>query len=119
MGYRRMAVYEKSYAAALEIYQISKSYPKEELYAMTSQIRRSAVSIPLNIAEGYGKRESQAEFRRFLMMAIGSDDEVKVLLEFAKDLKYISESEYTEMRRKYVEIGKMLTSMVKTIEANI
>ena len=114
-GYQDLQVYVKSYAAALAVYEMAKGYPKEERYAMTDQIRRAALSIPLNIAEGYGKRSSQAEFRRFLLMAIGSSDEVNVLLDFAKDLGYICESEYSEKKKKYEEVGKMLNSLIHRV----
>ena len=112
-----MKVYEKSYAAALAVYEMSKGYPQEEKYAMCDQIRRAALSIPLNIAEGYGKRSSQAEFRRFLLMSIGSSDEVNVLLDFANDLGYISEAVYAEQKSKYEEVGKMLNSLIQRIES--
>ena len=119
MEYRKLTVYERSYSAALMIYRISTQYPKEEMYALQSQIRRAATSIPLNIAEGYSKRESQAEFRRYLMMAIGSSDEISVLLDFAKDLGYISENEYTGAKAEYAEIGRMLNGLIKAIGRNI
>ena len=114
-GYQDLQVYVKSYAAALAVYEMAKGYPKEERYAMTDQIRRAALSIALNIAEGYGKRSSQSEFRRFLLMAIGSSDEVNVLLDFAKDLGYICESEYSEKKEKYEEVGKMLNSLIHRV----
>ena len=112
-------MYEKSYKAALSIYRVSKDFPKEEMYGLTSQIRRAAVSIPLNIAEGYAKRESQSEFKRFLMMAIGSNDEVSVLLDFSKDLGYITEDLYEKGIAEYIKIGKMLTELIKTVSEKI
>ena len=80
-----MAEYEKSYRATLEIYRLSEKFPERERYGMSDQIRRAAMSIPLNIAEGYGKRESAAEFKRYLRMAMGSANEVQVLLDFARE----------------------------------
>ena len=94
---------------------MTERYPKEEIYGMTSQIRRAATSIPLNIAEGYAKRESQAEFKRYLMMALGSSDETQVLLQFARDLKYIDQATYEEAKEKYKEIAKMLNTLVRKI----
>ena len=116
MGYEDLQIYEKSYKAALSIYRISNKFPKEEIYALTSQIRRAATGIPLNIAEGYSKRESQAEFKRFLMMAMGSSDEIQVLLRFAKDLRYITEEEYTKGYATYKEISKMLNGMLNALK---
>ena len=116
MGYCELKVYEKSYKSALAIYKVSKEFPKEELYGLTSQIRRAATSIPLNIAEGYAKRESQAEFKRYLMMALGSSDEMQVLIDFAKDLGYILEDVYTKAKAEYKETAKMLNRMVKQLQ---
>ena len=118
-GYQRLSIYEKSYKAALSIYRVSTDYPADELYGMTSQIRRAAVSIPLNIAEGYAKRESQAEFKRFLMMALGSSDEVSVLLDFAKDLQYIEVSVYEKAKSEYKEISKMLNTFIQIVSKQI
>ena len=110
-----MKVYERSYKAALAVYRITENFPKEELYGITSQIRRAAVSVPLNIAEGYAKRESQAEFKRFLLMAIGSANEMSVLIDFAKDLKMLTVEAYEKANAEYEEIGKMLNGLIKTV----
>ena len=115
MGYEDLKVYEKSYKSALSIYRMTERFPKEEIYGLTSQIRRAATSIPLNIAEGYAKRESQAEFKRYLTMALGSSDEMQVLLNFVKDLGYINLETYKKSREVYKEIAKMLNSMVRSI----
>ena len=115
MGYEDLKVYEKSYKSALSVYRMTEGFPKEEIYGMTSQIRRAATGIPLNIAEGYAKRESQAEFKRYLMMALGSSDEMQVLLNFVKDLGYIDLETYNKARATYKEISKMLNRMVKGI----
>ena len=115
MGYEDLKVYEKSYKSALSIYRMTERFPKEEIYGLTSQIRRAATSIPLNIAEGYAKRESQAEFKRYLMMALGSSDEMQVLLNFVKDLGYIDLETQQKAREVYKEIAKMLNRMVKSI----
>ena len=118
-GYRSLQVYERSYKAARAIYEMSKTFPKEEMYGITSQIRRASLSIPLNIAEGYVKRESQQEFRRFLTMAIGSSNEVSVLLDFVKDLRYISEEQHEKASREYEEISKMLNAFIEKTKSNI
>ena len=115
MGYEDLKVYEKSYKSALSIYRMTERFPKEEIYGLTSQIRRAATSIPLNIAEGYAKKESQAEFKRYLMIALGSSDEMQVLLNFVKDLGYIDLETQQKAREIYKEIAKMLNKMVKSI----
>ena len=115
MGYEDLKVYEKSYKSALSIYWMTERFPKEEIYGLTSQIRRAATSIPLNIAEGYAKKESQAEFKRYLKMALGSSDEMQVLLDFVKDLGYIDLETQQKAREIYKEIAKMLNKMVGSI----
>ena len=119
MGYEDLKVYERSYKAALAIYRMSTEFPKEELYGLTSQIRRAATSIPLNIAEGYAKRERQNEFKRFLVMSLGSSDEMQVLLSFAKDLGYIDEERYIKGKEEYKTIAKMLQGMIKEVTSEI
>ena len=115
MGYRDMKVYEKSYKSAIAIYRMTGKFPKEEMYGLTSQIRRAATSIPLNIAEGYAKKESQAEFKRYIQMALGSSDEVQVLLDFAKDLSYTDKETYEKAEAEYREISKMLNGLSQSI----
>ncbi len=107
-SFRDLKVYERSYKAAISVYRMTRNLPKEELYGLTSQLKRAATSIPLNIAEGYGKRENANEFKRFLLMAIGSCDEMKVLADMCKDLGFIEESVHEKYEQEYEEIGKML-----------
>ena len=116
--YRRLKVYEKSYKAGLATYELTKNYPEEEKYGITSQMRRASTSIPLNIAEGYAKRSSQEEFKRFLLMAAGSANEMNVLLEYSKDLGYISREKYEKAAKEYDEIGRMLSNLIKKVAEN-
>ena len=118
-GYRKLQIYERSYKAAKAIYEMSRTFPKEEMYGITSQIRRASLSIPLNIAEGYVKRESQQEFKRYLMMAIGSSNEVSVLLDFVKDLGFIRKEQYEKASREYEEVSRMLNTFIQTTKSNI
>ena len=111
-NYEDLTVYQRSYRAALEMYKITEQMPREELHGIISQIRRAGLSIPLNIAEGYGKRDNVAEFKRFLRMAKGSCDEMKVLIDFSFDLKYITEGQKETMKSEYDEIGKMLHGLI-------
>ena len=112
-GFRDLMVYERSYKAAIELYRETKKFPREELYGLTSQIKRAATSIPLNIAEGYGKQENANEFKRFLNMAIGSCNEMRVLLDLADDLNFIEKGIHEKYEKEYDEIGKMLMSLRK------
>ena len=115
MGYRQLQVYERSYKAALAVYRMTKRFPEREKYGMTSQMQRAGVSVALNIAEGYAKKSSQEEFKRFLLMTLGSANEMSVLIDFSKDLGYITEEEYKKASREYEEIGKMLNKFIQTV----
>ena len=114
MGYKKLAVYERSYKAALAVHRIRERFPVKERYSMGDQIWRAAISIPMNIAEGYGKQDSTAEFKRYLRMAMGSSNEVKVLLDFAKDLEYIDLKVYERAVGEYDEIGRMLHGLIQS-----
>ena len=115
MGYRQLQIYERSYKAALAIYRMTREFPETEKFALTSQMQRAGTSIALNIAEGYAKKSSQEEFKRFLMMALGSANEMSVLIDFSKDLGYITEKQYEKASKEYDEIGKMLNRFVQTV----
>ena len=114
-GYRDLKVYERSYAAAKAIYKMTEKFPKEEVYGMTNQMRRASLSIPMNIAEGYAKKESQIEFKRFLMMAIGSANEMSVLIDFSKDFEYIEKDVHAKAAAEYEEICKILNTLIQKV----
>ena len=118
-GYKELKVYRRSYSAAKAVYEMTAGFPKEERYGITNQLKRASLSIPLNIAEGYAKRESQEEFKRFLMMALGSSNEVLVLLDFSKDVNYISEEKHNKAFTEYEEIASMLNSFIQSIKTKI
>ena len=107
-SYEDLQVYQRSYKMAVEMYRIVRKFPREELFGLTSQIKRALTSLPLNIAEGYGKRENPDEFKRFLLMAMGSCNEMQVLLDLCKDLGFIEETIQKRCKQEYDEIGKML-----------
>ena len=113
MPYHRLDVFKKAYELALEMHRVSSRFPKSEQYELAQQLRKSTKSIPVNIAEGMGKQESDADVRRFIRIAIGSCDESRVWLEFARDLGYISGAEQLEYDRKYQEVGRMLQGIIK------
>jgi four helix bundle protein len=96
------------------VYEITKGFPKEEMYGLTSQIRRSAVSVPSNIAEGYG-RNSKGDYLRFLQMAVGSLYEIQTQLEISVNLGYLSESIFSEIYERSREIERMLSSLIKKL----
>ena len=112
-NYEDLEVFKRSYRLSVGIYELSKEMPREEIYGIVSQMRRAALSIPLNIAEGYGKRESTAEFKRFLSMAKGSADEMKVLVDFCKDVGIMTEGTHNRLKDNYDEIGRMLYGLMQ------
>ncbi len=118
-GFKGLRIYEESYKGAKEIYEVTSKFPSEERYGIISQLRRAALSIPLNIAEGYAKRESQSEYKRFLMIAMGSSNEILVLLDFSKDVGYLKKEIHVEMYKAYEEIAKMLNGYIKSIASKI
>ena len=113
--YRRLKVYEKAYSTAKEMYLLAKRFPNDERYELTSQIKRAATSVPLNIAEGYGKSASENEMLRFLRIAKGSVAETEVLLDFSCDFGYITKEEHEKYRGQYAEIGKMLSGLMESL----
>ena len=108
IGYKNLDVYQRAYEAVKEIHRISQEFPKLEKHEIGSQIRRAALSVVLNIAEGYGRRDSAGEFQHFLRTAMGSCNEVRVLIELSKDLGYIDETKYQELAEAYEIIGRQL-----------
>ena len=114
MRYEGLKVYQKSYELALKMYKFAKGLPREEEYGLSSQLRCASISIPLNIAEGYGKQGSEAEYRRYLSMAKGSCNEVEVLLSFLKDLGYMERNQYEQWRGAYEEVERMLYGIMKS-----
>ena len=101
---------------AIELYrEVTVGYPKDEQYGMVSQIKRAATSIPLNIAEGYGKWVSGKELVRFLLMARGSCCEMEVLLSMSKDVGYMADERYHVYAKRYEEVGRMLTGLIHSV----
>jgi four helix bundle protein len=111
--YKELIVYQKAYKASIGIHEASMKFPSFERSELGNQIRRASKSIPMNIAEGYGRNDSIEDFRRFLTMAMGSCEEVKVQLDYCRDLRYMSEEQYQGFISTYAEISKMLVSMKK------
>jgi four helix bundle protein len=115
--FRQLKVWEKSHQLALAIYKATKEFPKEELYGLTSQIRRASMSIPTNIAEGCG-RNTDADFARFLQMAMGSASETEYQLILAHDLDFLPKDSYEKLHNEVEEVKRMLASLLKTLRAD-
>ena len=111
-GYRDLKVYRMGYQLALDIHEITKSFPIEERYSLVDQIRRSSRSIPANIAEAWKKRRYQKMFISKIIDAAGEAGETEVWLDFSRDLKYLKEDKYQELMNKYDEVNRMLYGMV-------
>lgn len=113
-SYRDLIVWQKSYKLVLLIYSITKKFPREEVFGLTSQIRRAAVSIPSNIAEG-NTRLSKKDHVQFIRIAYGSGAELETQLSLAKDLEYISEKDYTRVYEALEEIMRMLNALILSL----
>ena len=111
-GHRGLKVYQLAYKLAMEIFNESKSFPKEERYSLTDQIRRSSRSVATNIAEGYRKRRYQNMFISKMADADSEATETQVWLDFAYDCNYLSQERHDELMSGYEEVGKMLGSMI-------
>ncbi|MBN2588405.1 MAG: four helix bundle protein [Sedimentisphaerales bacterium] len=112
--YRDLIVWQKSMSLVTEIYKITKSFPKDEIYSLISQMRRCAISIPSNIAEGYG-RNSTNDYIRFLNITMGSLYELQTQLEISLNLRYLKEETFNRFFELSREIERMLGSMIKKI----
>ena len=117
-SYKDLEVYKEGYQMFLKIHKMTQEYPSIEQYEIGAQIRRAAMSIPLNIAEGYGKKSSELDFKRFLKMAMGSCNEVQVMLDMSKDLEYISHEKYKEYVDKYEVLGRRLNTLIQKWKSN-
>ncbi|MFQ5633355.1 MAG: four helix bundle protein [bacterium] len=113
--FRTVNSWHKAHALTIKVYKITKDFPREELYGITSQLRRACSSIPTNIAEGCG-RETEAELCRFSYIAMGSASETECLFILTKDLKYISDTQYRELSNDIVEIKKIITGYIQKLK---
>jgi four helix bundle protein len=114
-GFHKLIVWQKAHQLVLSVYKLSESFPKSELFGLTSQIRRAAVSVPANIAEGYAAG-SKGQFGRFLDIAQGSLAEVEYYLVLSRDLKYINEKQCGEAETMRGEVGFLLHRLIKSLE---
>ncbi len=113
-NYKDLKVWEKAHLFTLKVYETTKNFPKEELYSLTNQLRRSASSIPANIAEGCGKN-SKREFAHYLNIALGSANESEYYLILSKDLKYLKENLFETLLNLINEVKGMLIALVNKV----
>ncbi len=113
-----LPVWQKSYELTLKIYELTNRFPSNEIYALTSQIRRSASSVPANITEGYS-RNSTKELLQFLYNARGSNAETIFHLKLSKDLKYLNQEIYVILKEGYNEVGKQLNGWISSLKKKL
>lgn len=115
--FHELKVWQKAHQLTLAIYQITAMFPREELYGLTSRLRRCRSSIPANLAERRG-RNGDAEFARFCSIAMGSASELEYHLLLAKDLKLIKPKDHTELSQRATELKRMLTALLQKLNAD-
>ncbi|MFC2082294.1 four helix bundle protein [Bacteroidota bacterium] len=114
--FRNLIVWQKAHQLALKIYNVTKTFPPKEIYVLTSQVRRAALSIPTNLAESCG-RFTDADFARFGQIAFGSASEVEYLILFSRDIELIEINDYNSLNNDVVEVKKMLSSLLQKLRA--
>ena len=116
-SYKELIVWQKGIELVVKIYALTKLYPKEEIYGLTSQTRRAAVSIPANIAEGFARKHRQ-EYCQFIRIAFASGAELETHLTIARELKFIPEKDFEPLEKLLNEIMKMLNSFINKLETS-
>jgi four helix bundle protein len=116
-NFRNPKVWGKAHTLTLDVYKASKSFPREEIYGLTSQLRRASVSIAANIAEGACRR-GDVEFARFAQIAAGSASEVEYHLLLARDLELLKGADYQRLANEVVEVKRMLASLMQKLRAD-
>lgn len=110
-SYKDLEVYRLSFELAMEIFELTRNFPKEEVYSLTSQIVRSSRSVSANITEGWAKRRYENEFKRHLVYSLGSASETETWIKFSLECGYISEEQSKSLTEKANTVGKMLTKL--------
>ena len=111
--YGDLKVYKLGYELALEIHRRTQKFPALERMELASQLRRAATSVLINIAEGYGRKKSPEDFKSFLVMAMGSCNEVSVILDLARDLGYFSKEVHAKLKDRYDEVGRSPNKLIQ------
>ena len=114
-SYKDLLVWQKSIKLTMRIYALTKKFPKDEMYGLSAQLRRAAVSIPSNIAEGHARQHNK-EFKQFLHIALGSVAEVDTQLCIARELEYINDDMYLGVHEGLIEIQKMTWGLIRSLE---
>jgi four helix bundle protein len=117
-GYKKLRVWEKANEFALAVYKVTNKFPREELYGITSQLRRAALSVALNIVEGQAS-VSKKDFLNFLNIANRSLVESEYLLEFSRDLMYLNDPDYEALEKKRYELGLLLAAFIRVIRSKL
>jgi four helix bundle protein len=115
-SYKDLIAYQKAYQLTLDIYKTTNKYPKDELFGIVSQMRRSAVSIPCNISEGYC-RNHRKEYVQFLNIAFGSCGELETLLSLSKDLGYLTNSDFESLYASQKDISRLLWKLIASLKS--
>lgn len=113
-SYKDLIAYQKAFQLSLEVYRVTKSFPQAELYGIVSQMRRSAVSIPSNIAEGY-RRGHRKEYTQFLHIAHGSCGELETLLSISKELQYLKEEDFVKLHKDQDDVSRLLQRLISSL----
>ena len=116
--YKDLIVWQKSIALVTAIYSLTKTFPTDERFGIVSQLNRAVISVPANIAEGWG-RESTKNYLQFLRTSRGSLMEVETLITISGNLKYINDQEYLEINKQIDEVGKILQGLIKSVQQKI
>jgi four helix bundle protein len=114
--FRKLKVWDKSHVLTLEVYRATAAFPREEVYGLTSQMRRASASIPSNIAEGCG-RDGTPELTRFLRIAMGSASELEYQLLLGHELGFLQDESYESLANSTIEIKRMLTGLIQKLKA--
>jgi four helix bundle protein len=112
--FKDLIVYQKAYKLAMEIFELSRGFPKEEKYSLTDQIRRSSRSVTSNLAEAWAKRRYEKSFVNKLTDSLGEENETEVWLDYSKDCGYIQKSTHENLITEYLEVKKILISMINS-----
>jgi four helix bundle protein len=113
-SYKNLIGYQKAYSLSLQIYKVTKDYPQDEKFGLISQMRRSAVSIPCNIAEGYSRKNIK-EYLQFLHVAYGSCSELETLISLSQDLGLLNTEKYARLNALQEEVSKLINGLMKAL----
>ena len=114
-NFKELKVWQKAYQLCIEVYRITKSFPREEVYGLTSQVRRAAVSVPSNIAEGYGRRTA-GEYIQALYVAYGSNCELETQILLSGDLGFIKGEDLDKLQKDLGDVERLLKALIRSLE---